>query len=454
MEKALAQAGATAALAVVGAAALSSPELLQFAMLQSQQRAGLPVLAGVLQLPSPEARTAPQAVTRHVAAMPAAAVAAVVPAALTPAVAPVTAAAAEAGMAALISAAIDEVLGSDAAASIGPHDPLLSSGVNSTAAVAVTARLEAALGVALPPTLVFDFPTISDMSEYLASNYGAASEQDTAAAVAVAPEAHMADLVAAAIGEVLGSDAAASIGLHDPLLSSGVNFTAAVAVTGRLEAALGVALPPTLVFDFPTISDMSEYLASNYSATAEQAPAAAGAGEREAAVAGLVAAAVQELLGGAEGVPPSEPLMSAGLNSTMAVALTGRLEAALGAPLPPTLVFDYPTMDAIVGYLLESDLAPPAAAATATSGAAPAALQQSAAVPRVAAQAAGRAPAAAAVAAVAPARPAQELVLIAATAHRVPGGTLSQPAQGELLLVRCLCRAIKTGRQHSSLTAV
>jgi hypothetical protein len=48
---------------------------------------------------------------------------------------------------------------------------------------------------------------------------------------------------------------------------------------------------------------------------------------------------VAALLGA--GAPPlgaDEPLMGAGVNSTLAVALTGRLEERLGVALPPTLV--------------------------------------------------------------------------------------------------------------------
>jgi acyl carrier protein len=173
------------------------------------------------------------------------------------------------------------------------------------------------------------------------------------------------DAIKAAIADLLGPDAASSIRLDDPLMSSGVNSTTAVALTTLLETRLGTSLPPTLVFDYVTIRDMSGYLAGAVvatepaaaparvpegpaaavfvpsarvsSATASSAAAGASAG---ATAVQLVTDTVRELLGmdAAAAVDPAAPLMSVGLNSTMAVALASAMETAVGSPLPPTLV--------------------------------------------------------------------------------------------------------------------
>eukprot|EP00878_Enallax_costatus_P026308 GHUV01028223.1.p1 GENE.GHUV01028223.1~~GHUV01028223.1.p1 ORF type:complete len:218 (-),score=64.44 GHUV01028223.1:574-1227(-) len=104
--------------------------------------------------------------------------------------------------------------------------------------------------------------------------------------------------------------------------------------------------PCPQVFDYPSIRDMSEYLATNYT-QATIAPAAAVQPSAQArpddaavtaAATALVAAAVQELLGAGRHIDPSAPLMTAGLNSTTAVALAASLETATGNTLPPTLV--------------------------------------------------------------------------------------------------------------------
>ncbi len=62
-----------------------------------------------------------------------------------------------------------------------------------------------------------------------------------------------------------------------------------------------------------------------------------------------IASAVASVLGSV--VPPSEPLMAAGLDSLGAVELKNALETHLGLELPSTLIFDYPSVNAIADYV-------------------------------------------------------------------------------------------------------
>ena len=57
------------------------------------------------------------------------------------------------------------------------------------------------------------------------------------------------------------------------------------------------------------------------------------------------------MLGVPESSPlgPDLPLSDAGLDSLMAVELRNTLGAAVGRTLPATLLFRYPTIDALVG---------------------------------------------------------------------------------------------------------
>ncbi len=50
-------------------------------------------------------------------------------------------------------------------------------------------------------------------------------------------------------------------------------------------------------------------------------------------------------------VQPDQPLMEAGLDSLGAVELRTSLSAKFGVDLPATLVFDYPSVAALTGFL-------------------------------------------------------------------------------------------------------
>jgi acyl carrier protein len=52
-----------------------------------------------------------------------------------------------------------------------------------------------------------------------------------------------------------------------------------------------------------------------------------------------------------------EPFSSYGLGSIQAVSMIGELEEQLGRTLPPTLLWDYPTIDEVVKYLTEEPAA-------------------------------------------------------------------------------------------------
>ena len=51
-------------------------------------------------------------------------------------------------------------------------------------------------------------------------------------------------------------------------------------------------------------------------------------------------------------IDPRTPLGDLGLDSLLAVELRNTLATALGRPLPATLLFDYPSIDALTDYLL------------------------------------------------------------------------------------------------------
>lgn len=99
------------------------------------------------------------------------------------------------------------------------------------------------------------------------------------------------------------------------------------------------------VFDHPSIESIATFLTESQvlpsGPAATQAPPTVSPAAAHAAAMQLVTAAVQDVLGSggsSSSLDPSAPLMSAGLNSTMAVTLAASIEAAVGNPVPATLV--------------------------------------------------------------------------------------------------------------------
>lgn len=70
--------------------------------------------------------------------------------------------------------------------------------------------------------------------------------------------------------------------------------------------------------------------------------------------------AVAQILGlpDPEQIDPHQGLLDIGLDSLMAVELRNRLSNALAEQLPSTLIFDYPTLAKLTGYLIDTLLPP------------------------------------------------------------------------------------------------
>jgi NAD(P)-dependent dehydrogenase (short-subunit alcohol dehydrogenase family) len=82
--------------------------------------------------------------------------------------------------------------------------------------------------------------------------------------------------------------------------------------------------------------------------------AQAPTGRRRAVIAGFVAERACRILGmdASRQLDPSTPLGDIGLDSLLAVELRNVLGTSLGKALPATLLFEYPTLDALTDYLL------------------------------------------------------------------------------------------------------
>ncbi|KDD72384.1 hypothetical protein H632_c3413p0, partial [Helicosporidium sp. ATCC 50920] len=175
-------------------------------------------------------------------------------------------------------------------------------------------------------------------------------------------------------------------------MSAGLDSLGSVEFANALSQRLGMAVPSTLVFDYPSARAVTEFLAAELSARggaesgaeAEELQAwsesdaddgeerirtrevrrrrAFGRRSRARAAApdadGLrehvalhVSAALRDVLG--ETVGEDEPLMSAGLDSLGSVEFANALNQRLGVSLSSTAVFDYPSARAMATHLVE-----------------------------------------------------------------------------------------------------
>ncbi len=55
---------------------------------------------------------------------------------------------------------------------------------------------------------------------------------------------------------------AAEIGADVPFTRLGIDSTEAVVITGELQELLGIKVPPTALWDTPTIKELAKYLLS------------------------------------------------------------------------------------------------------------------------------------------------------------------------------------------------
>ena len=190
------------------------------------------------------------------------------------------------------------------------------------------------------------------------------------------------------ISALIGRDVEA----EEPLMDAGLDSLSGVELKSQMEAAFGVELPETVVFDYPTAAALSAFILEQQQATggddgagednddeddvdedqdergnarrgrrgdrrsrrssrAKPRKSIAGGAEAKAATQERVVAIISALLG--RDVELDEPLMDAGLDSLSGVELKSQMEAEFDIELPETVVFDYPTPGALASYVSE-----------------------------------------------------------------------------------------------------
>ncbi len=190
--------------------------------------------------------------------------------------------------------------------------------------------------------------------------------------------AQQAEAIAAAVHSTVSSVLGCSVSSSAPLMAAGLDSLGMVELRNALQTKLGLQMPSTLVFDYPTADDIIAYV------TAQLSAAAAASSQLEAAhfeatqpptvqpmkaqqqqhASSLVTDAqatdmtlvVQEVVASILGAAPAAdtPLMAAGLDSLGMVEVRNALQSRLGLQLPSTLLFDYPSVEAISGFVSQN----------------------------------------------------------------------------------------------------
>jgi acyl carrier protein len=188
---------------------------------------------------------------------------------------------------------------------------LWDMGMNSVLAVSLAAALEGEFEVSFPASVAFDYGTLKDLAGFIHSRYFAATVTAT--------------------GTQATATAAAATGTRADGLSSGsIVRRTSTPIRRRLSrklsrtSSVSVAPPPEpepLTARNVVLSVMAEFLPRQHFSEGADAPS----------------------------------LWSMGLSSVTAVQLVTVLSDRLDVALPPTLLFDYPTVFAVVGGLADGD---------------------------------------------------------------------------------------------------
>ena len=178
-------------------------------------------------------------------------------------------------IAAAVHSTISGVLGS----SVSNSAPLMAAGLDSLGMVELRNALQNKLGLQLPSTLVFDYPTADDITAYITSQLPSAAvstgveaptqspeatdimpgtqqqQQDSWPTVLMSPHALM-PVVQEVVAQVIGQTPT----IHAPLMAAGLDSLGMVEVRNGLQNRLGLQLPSTLLFDYPSIDAISAFV--------------------------------------------------------------------------------------------------------------------------------------------------------------------------------------------------
>ncbi|MEG9462890.1 MAG: phosphopantetheine-binding protein, partial [Bacillus amyloliquefaciens] len=137
-------------------------------------------------------------------------------------------------------------------------------GLDSKQLLDLSKKLELMLGSKLYPTLLFDYSTIGELTEYLQGKYGA-DITDSISDTVLHQESHktLTDELSSIIGEVTNTPPNKA-DKHQSFYELGLDSKQLLHISKILEERLDTQLYPTLLFDYNNIHDLAAYLEEKY----------------------------------------------------------------------------------------------------------------------------------------------------------------------------------------------
>ena len=157
-----------------------------------------------------------------------------------------------------------------------------------------------------------------------------------------------------AVFQIIGKD----VSSVQSLMDAGFDSLGLMELRSRLMKSLSLDLPATVGLDYPTIGSLSNFISEktfeislslddNLEMSLEQ-----NEDIEHKKLTEKIRALVKDLI--KDDVPDSQPLMEAGVDSLGALELRNKLSEVFQANLPQTLVFDYPTIQAVSNYIRDT----------------------------------------------------------------------------------------------------
>ena len=201
-------------------------------------------------------------------------------------------------------------------------------------------------------------------------------------------KSHIQQTVTSKVAQVL-SLSPDSIAANKPFSSYGLDSIVGVELINKINDALGIVLKTIVIFDYPNVTKLTDYIAENFGdkitgAPAELLPPTHQNGNGKAAIAvppfdqqdlvkpnghhpkgngesaaskvqKVVKAAIAKTLRiAAEEVTHNKPFASMGIDSIIGVELINEINARLGIVLKTIVIFDYANVTKLTDYILDN----------------------------------------------------------------------------------------------------